>query len=94
MLSGFLAFRLLVSPSGMVETPRLQTKSRLRSVRGANTSSVCGTEALHDRHARAGGHPGCSARELDSRFRGNDGRGWLQSASSRQRLNPSACSRG
>ena len=63
----------LVSPSGMFETPRLQTKSRLRSVRGANTSGVYGTEALHVRHARAGGHPGCSARGLDSRFRENDG---------------------
>ena len=36
---------------------------------------VCSDKGNPVRHARGGGHPGWTAKELDSRFRGNDGRG-------------------
>jgi len=38
-------------------------------------STVCSDKGNPVRHARAGGHPGWTAKELDSRFRENDGRG-------------------
>ena len=54
-----------MSPSGMVGIPRLSAGLQAKQ---------------RDRHARESGHPGWSRRdqeseELDSRLRGNDGRG-------------------
>ena len=35
-------------------------------------STVCSDKGNLVRHARGGGHPGWTAKELDSRFRGNE----------------------
>ena len=72
-----------MSFSGMVEIPPPSTLLRAcfrrskirRNVSQVNMSTVCSDKGNPVRHARAGGHPGWTAKELDSRFRGNDGRG-------------------
>jgi len=59
-------------------------RSKIRqNVTQVNMSTVCSDKGNLVRHARpstalrinSGGHPGWTAKELDSRFRGNDGRG-------------------
>src|SRR3990172_10598039 len=46
-----------------------------RNVSQVNMSTLCGDKGNPVRHARGRGHPGWTVKELDSRFRGNDGRG-------------------
>ena len=72
-----------MSLSGMFEIPRpfdaaqgmLQAKQDSAKCEPSEHEHRMQRQGHPVRHARGGGHPGWTAKELDSRFRGNDGRG-------------------
>ena len=64
-----------MSLSGVFEIPRLQAKQDSAKCEPSEHEHRMERQGHPVRHARGGGHPGWTAKELDSRFRGNDGRG-------------------